>query len=196
MIFIVVDFFDFGFKTLMNKLLKSSLIIVPLLLSGLGFSQQSTYTCANEINSYLIDIVGEWEVETKDRISPGNYESNKGASSFSVLIEGCGIQESFRGVFKGKPYAREVLIMGKDSVNLEMSVIDSEHGSFSILKGSKVGDQLELIWYRDIEVKRLQSKYILSKKDKDQIEFSSYLSTDYGENWSLTHQRNYTRKKQ
>lgn len=145
------------------------------------------------VNDYLVELVGEWRVETKDRISLGNYENNLGVSEINVLIEGCGVQESYRGMFKGKPYAREVLLAGKDSVNLEMSVLDSEHGSFSILEGEKKGNQLELIWYRDTKVKRLQSKYILTKNGKEQFEFSSYLSMDYGETWALTHERKYYR---
>ena len=40
-------------------------------------------------------------------------------------------------------------------------------------------------------IKRLQSKYILAIKTDNEFEFSSYLSTDYGNNWALTHERKY-----
>ncbi len=75
-----------------------------------------------------------------------------------------------------------------------MVAMDSEHGSFLTYDGSLSEGEITLYWYRDQEKKRLQSKYVMTIADSSQFEFSSYLSTDYGENWALTHQRVYSRK--
>lgn len=158
-----------------------------------SFAQKTDYTCQNRVYDYLKTTIGMWNVITKDRTSPGVYENNKGKSNITNLIEGCGIKESYRGKYKDKNYAREVMIVGQDSISVEMSALDSEHGSFSILNGKVENDKLVIYWFRNKDVKKLQSKYILSIENKDKFEFSSYLSTDYGKNWALTHERIYSR---
>jgi hypothetical protein len=74
-----------------------------------------------------------------------------------------------------------------------MAVLDSEHSAFSILNGEISESKIVVLWYRDKEVKRLQSKYTLTMENKNSFEFSSYLSMDHGESWALTHERIYTR---
>lgn len=156
-------------------------------------AQQPGFSCANEGNALLSKLTGTWNVVTKDRTSPGDYETNTGRSVITPAIEGCGIRESFRGTFKGKQYAREVNIMTKTPLTVEMTAADSEHGTFSLYKGTINGDKMTVFWYRDEKVKRLQSKYILTVSDERHFEFSSYLSTDHGATWALTHERNYSR---
>ena len=114
-------------------------------------------------------------------------------SKITVLITGCGIKESFRGTYKNKNYAREVMITGKDSSGIQMSILDSEHNSFSILDGEIKDEKIVVYWYRNKDVKKLQSKYILTIKNNNKFEFSSHLSTNYGEKWALTHERIYKR---
>jgi len=152
------------------------------------------FTCESAGGQWLNQIIGNWEVTTRDRTSPGNYEENTGLSDFSPTIEGCGIRESFRGKFKGNNYAREVSIFAIDSFKIAMTALDSEHGSFSNFEGSISENTMTALWYRDKEKKRLQSKYILTVKSEGSFEFSSFLSTDYGETWALTHERKYQRR--
>ena len=159
-----------------------------------SFAQEGIYSCENSAYNYLEKIVGTWDVKTKDRISPGIYETNSGISNITTLINGCSIKESFRGTYKNKNYAREVLITGRDSTEIQMSVLDSEHNKFSILNGNLENDQVIVYWFSNEEQKKLQSKYILTIFTPYKFEFSSYLSTDYGKNWALTHQRIYTKK--
>ncbi|MEQ9405121.1 MAG: WD40 repeat domain-containing protein [Cyclobacteriaceae bacterium] len=152
------------------------------------------YTCNNTSYAFLRQTLGSWKVKTKDRLSPGEYEENTGKAIISPAIEGCGISISYEGTYRNKPYARSVGIVGKDSVSIQMVALDSEHGSYSVLEGSIVNDQLVVYWFRDKEKKRLQSKYIMTFANKDAFEFSSYLSQDYGETWALTHERKYSRE--
>ena len=179
-------------KTNFNQVL-IVFILINLIPSQQAFPQQSTFTCQNEAYQFLKKTIGIWEVSTKDRTSPGQYENNTGQSVITDAIEGCGIKESYRGTFRGKDYAREVGIMGKDSQHVEMIALDSEHGSYSALEGTVYDNQMEVYWYRDKEVKRLQSKYILTILSENQFEFSSFLSMDHGVTWALTHERKYTR---
>lgn len=162
--------------------------------SFISYSQDQNYTCDNAVYETLSKKIGVWHVKTKDRISPGVYETNNGISNITSLINGCSIRESFRGNYKNKKYAREVFITGKDSTSVQMSVLDSEHNKFSILNGNLKDNQIIVYWFRNNERKKLQSKYILTTQNLDEFEFSSYLSTDYGKNWALTHQRIYNRK--
>nr|WP_321236152.1 hypothetical protein [uncultured Psychroserpens sp.] len=164
-----------------------------LLISIKTNSQDTSFTCSNNSYKFLDKVIGHWNVITKDRISPNVYENNKGVSIISNAIEGCSIKESYRGVYKGKQYAREVTITGMDSLNVQMVTLDSEHSGFSIQNGSIINNVMTTIWYRNENVKRLQSKYILSLKGSNAFEFSSYLSTDYGKTWALTHERTYAK---
>ncbi len=162
-------------------------------LFNIAHSQENTYSCKNEAYSFLKQTIGKWHVITKDRTSPNVYENNYGTSIITSSIEGCGIKESYKGVYRNKNYAREVFLTGLDSTNVEMLALDSEHGSFSTLNGSIKNNELTTYWYRNKEVKRLQSKYIMSFTDTNTFEFSSYLSTNHGKDWALTHQRKYYR---
>ena len=174
----------------------TAIMFVLLLMSDITKlnAQESDFTCKNRANEFLEKLIGTWEVNTKDRTSPGSYETNSGISVITSSIEGCGIKESFRGTFRGKPYGREVMIIGNDTSSIEMVALDSEHNSFSLLSGNIVESTLIVYWYRDPENKKLQSKYILTSENPEQFEFSSYLSTDYGDTWALTHERKYSRK--
>ena len=167
---------------------------ILLLVTSSFFAQEEIYSCKNSAYGYLETLIGTWEVMTKDRISPEVYENNSGVSKITTLINGCSVKESFRGTYKNKNYAREVIITGKDSIGIQMSVLDSEHNKFSILNGNLENNQIIVYWFQNEETKKLQSKYILTIYTTDKFEFSSYLSTDYGENWALTHQRVYTKK--
>lgn len=156
-------------------------------------AQDGNYSCQNSTYQYLKKVIGIWKVNTKDRTSPGNYETNIGESKITDLIVGCGIKESFRGTYKNKDYARESMIIGKDSNGVQMSILDSEHNSFSILNGEIEEGKIIVYWYRNEDVRKLQSKYVLTIMDNNKFEFSSYLSTDHGKSWALTHERIYSR---
>lgn len=152
------------------------------------------YTCANANYEFLSQALGQWDVETKDRIRPGEYESNSGKAIIQPSIEGCGITISYRGTYKSRPYAREVNITGQES-SVQMVTLDSEHGTYSLLEGYVDNGVLEVTWFRNKEVGKLRSKYVMTFIDQDTFEFSSFLSTDYSETWTLTHERIYTRIK-
>ncbi|MEP1034198.1 WD40 repeat domain-containing protein [Ekhidna sp.] len=152
------------------------------------------YPCQNSNYEYLSRIIGKWEVQTKDRLRPGEYENNTGIATIEPLIDGCGISIRYRGFYRSKSYAREISITGQDST-IQMVALDSEHGKFSLLEGSISNGILEVIWFRNKEVGRLRSKYVMTFKTENSFEFSSYLTTDYAETWSLTHQRIYKRIK-
>lgn len=164
-----------------------------LLKSTFALFGQESFPCANAGYPYLKQLIGHWDVKTRDRTSPGIYHDNSGKAIITPGIEGCGIVISYRGTYKNKAYAREVSLIGLDSSQFQMVALDSEHGSFSFLEGSLEDDQLVLYWYRNKQVRRLISKYVMTFLDDDQFEFSSFLSTDHGENWALTHQRIYSR---
>ena len=100
------------------------------------------FTCQNTNYAFLKKTIGIWEVKTKDRTSPGHYEKNSGMANITDAIQGCGISISYRGTFKDKPYAREVIITGKDSNKVQMVAMDSEHGSFSTLEGKIIDDKM------------------------------------------------------
>lgn len=152
------------------------------------------FTCANDGFLLLEQILGTWKVKTRDRTSPGKYEDNTGAATISPSIHGCSISIRFLGSFKGKSYARATELVALDNMHLQMLALDSEHGAYTKLEGEVKEEYMEFFWYRDKEKKRLQSKYILRIVSKDNFEFSSFLSTDYGKSWALTHQREFSRK--
>lgn len=160
-------------------------------LSGLLLDD---YTCIDNNYSFLKQFVGSWMVSTTDRTAPDVYENNTGISTIQPAIEGCGISLSYRGIYKGKPYARESIVTLIDSTALQMVAMDSEHGGFLTYDGILSKDEIVFYWFRDKEKKRLQSRYMMKMMNDDNFEFSSYLSTDYGKSWALTHQRMYTRK--
>ncbi len=175
--------------------MKLRFLTLAIIISVNAECQKIEYTCANMNYDYLAQALGEWNVQTKDRLRPGDYEDNAGYAIIKPLIQGCGITISYRGTYKSKAYAREVSILGQDSTSIQMVALDSEHGGYSMLNGNITDEILEVVWYRNKEVGRLRSKYVMTFQDKDRFEFSSFLTTDYAQTWALTHQRIYTRKK-
>ncbi len=169
------------------------IVVLLIMICGHVIAAQEPYTCANKGYDYFRHLSGHWSVATKDRTSPGEYQNNTGKAIISPGIDGCGISLSYRGIYKDKAYAREVSLIALDSVNFQMVAMDSEHGSYSFLEGRKEEKQLILYWFRNKEVGKLRSKYIMTHISADQFEFSSFLSTDHGESWALTHERKYRR---
>lgn len=165
-----------------------------LFLCILFHSQGQSYSCSNRNASFLEGAIGEWQVATKDRIAVGKYEENNGTARISPSIEGCGISISFRGTYKEKPYAREAIVTGFDSTRIQMVSMDSEHGGFLTYDGQLDSDTLKVTWYRNKENGKLLSMYKLYFIDANEFYFSSFLSTDYGKTWALTHQRLFERK--
>ncbi len=157
--------------------------------------QLADYSCTNPNYKILNSLIGTWQVTTRDRTSPGIYEDNTGEANIEKAIDGCGVFISFRGRYRNKPYARAAIVACLDSTQIQMVAMDSEHGGFSTYDGSIDKDEIILYWYRDKERRRLQSKYVMTINDTNNFEFSSYLSTDFGETWALTHGRLYRRKK-
>ncbi len=171
-----------------------SIIIILLLISTRSIFAQEAFTCANEGYAFIHGVTGQWEVQTKDRTSPGEYQNNSGKAIISPGISGCSISISYRGTYRDKAYAREVNLIALDSAHYQMVAMDSEHGSYSTLEGTIENGSLVLYWFRNKEVGKLRSKYVMSQENANAFEFSSYLSTDFGETWALTHQRKYFRK--
>lgn len=155
---------------------------------------QDTFTCTNQGYTLLNGVIGHWKVQTKDRTAPGVYQKNSGNAIISAGIPGCSISISYRGKYRDKAYAREVNLIALDSIHYQMVAMDSEHGTYSFLEGAMDNDQLILHWFRNKAIGKLRSKYELTVTNANTFEFSSYLSTDFGENWALTHQRIYRRE--
>ncbi len=168
-----------------------ALLFILVLFSPLINLAQS-YSCANKNYEFLKKAVGEWEVQSQDRVAVGAYENNEGTATIIPSIKGCGISISLKGTFKGNDYSRIATITGLDSTRVQMVSMDSEHGGFLTYDGQINNDKLEVLWYREKKVGRLKSKYILSYTNENEFEFSSYLSND-GATWALTHQRNFKR---
>lgn len=166
-----------------------TIVLNLIFLCILFHSQGQSYSCANSNTGFLERALGEWKVATKDRIAVDEYEENNGTAIVSRSIEGCGISISFRGTYKKKPYAREAIITGLDSVRIQMVSMDSEHGGFLTYDGQLVNDTLKVTWYRNKEKGKLISMHKLYFIDTNVFDFSSFLSTDYGKTWALTHQR-------
>ncbi len=177
----------------MNKRKPQVILYLSLSLFLPSFHYGQEYSCKNINYDFLRGALGEWVVETRDRTAPGEYEENEGVATISNAIPGCGIIISFKGKYKGNPYARESIITGIDSSRIQMVSMDSEHGGFLTYEGKMIDETLEVIWYRNKEKGKMMSKYTMSFENKDQFAFSSYLSTDYGASWALTHQRTFKR---
>lgn len=171
----------------------SILCLVFLCVSARSIHAQE-FTCRNSNYDFLKRAIGSWSTQTRDRVAVGEYEANEGAATIESSIQGCSIQISFSGTFRGKPYARETIIAGLDSVRIQMVSMDSEHGGFLTYEGQIKNETLEVKWFRNKEKGKLQSKYIMHFKSDQAFNFSSFLSTDYGKTWDLTHERIFSRK--
>lgn len=153
-----------------------------------------TLPCQRAGSEFFTQLLGEWRVEAKDRLAPGDYEENSGRAVISWGIEGCSLQESYLGTFKQHPYAVKYETYLSDSLQTQRTFFDSEHSNLMFFQGIIEGDTMSSLWLRDLEKKRMQVKNELKLLDKNSFQNTTYLSTDYGQTWQLTHAWQYTRK--
>ena len=83
--------------------------------------------------------------------------------------------------------------MVKKDGSIERTWLDSQHGGFMLLKGEINKNSLNALWVRDPANPKMQVKHEMKFEEKDKLKFSTFLSTDYGENWALTHEWDYLR---
>lgn len=173
--------------------MKVVLFVLGIIFGQMVMAQPQSYPCKTAGNENLSGLIGTWQVVARDRISPGNYETNKGVSVISSDIAGCSISEAYQGVFKNKAYAISATMLLIDSMKLQRTYHDSEHASLMLFEGNISGDVITLYWYRDQEKRKMQVKYELVKKGADAFEWKTELSTDYGVTWQITHHWQYER---
>lgn len=161
--------------------------------SAASFAQSKSYPCQYAGNDTFNKLIGTWQVETKDRTSPGNYEANTGTSVISTGLKGCSIRESYEGMFKGNPYAVEATFLMTDSLELQRVFFDSEHSRAMVLDGTVNESGYELLWMRNPSKKKMQVRFELEIKNENVFEWTTHLTTDFGETWQLTHNWQYTR---
>ncbi|WP_422358558.1 DUF1579 family protein [Reichenbachiella sp.] len=169
------------------------LLCLLLIASLNSYAQQTGFPCQHTGNARLGELIGTWKVEAKDRISPGNYEMNAGVSVISTGLNGCSIQESYKGVYRENYYAVEVVTYMRDSMQLQRVYYDSEHSNVMVLEGFIEEKGFTLNWTRDPNKKKMQVKFQLDFKTTDTFEWTTHLSTDFGKTWQLTHQWKYNR---
>ena len=163
------------------------------LLVACAISFPQNFPCEKEGSEWLRTLWGTWEVEAKDRTSPGSYEQNQGTSIISFAIDGCVLHEVYDGKFKNRDYAVNIAYVLTDALELQKSWVDSEHANLMVLSGEIKSNKSKVHWYRD-ETQKMQVKHELRVLSEDQLEFLSYLSTDGGTTWQLTHEWKYNRK--
>lgn len=173
--------------------MRKLLLILFTFLSLGGVCQPRNYPCQYADAGILSSLVGTWKVVTKDRISPGNYETNAGISVISKGIQGCSIKESYQGIFKEKNYAVEATLLMTDSMKIQRVYFDSEHANAMVFDGGINAEGMELFWVRDKKRKKMQVKFEMIAPGTDSFEWKTYLTTDFGETWQLTHHWQYTR---
>jgi len=152
-----------------------SIYLLFILVSSQALAQKN-YPCTNNNNLFLSKIIGQWQFRSKDRVSPDIYEQNEGQVEITNLIHGCGIQISL----KDHPYAVSMLIIVNDQNDVEMTYLDTEHGSFLHFKGKLITENINVFWYRDFSKKKLQVKQSMRKRSNNEFELNSYLSSDHG----------------
>ena len=166
--------------------------IFCLLLLSFQLNAQ-TLPCENAGTEFMSKLIGSWSVQAKERTSPGNYESNQGESVISWGIQGCSLQETYSGTYKGHGYAVKYETYLKDSLSVQRSFFDSEHHNLMLFEGSIERDSMINFWYRNPEKKRMQVKNELVILSAQSFKNTTHLSTDYGQTWQLTHEWVYSK---
>lgn len=169
------------------------IIFLILLLFAYSQTYAQNYPCEISGTKVIARLIGEWQVEAKDRTSPGNYETNKGTSEITWGVNGCSIHEVYKGTFKNHPYAVEYMTYMNDSLSIQRTFYDSEHSNLMWLNGDIQPKNIHSIWYRDQEKKRMQVKNEIKIISQNSFENITHLSTDYGKTWALTHHWVYSR---
>ncbi len=175
--------------------MKHALSIKTILLAILGYLPlQAQYPCANENFASLSWLIGDWRVETLDRVRPDEYENNSGYSSIDAVFDSCGFEEHFEGQFKGSIYAFKTVMLLGDSSSIKRLWTDSHHGGMMLLAGFVDSDSLVTFWERQLKTRKLRVKHIYRFISQAKFTVESFMSPREGSEWQLTHRRTYIRK--
>lgn len=166
-------------------------VILFFLLSTVGFAQ---FPCDNSNFRLVENILGQWSVETTDRIKPGEYQQNSGTMEIRPVFGKCGFEEIYAGEFKGQKYAFRAIVMFGDSTNVRKMWLDSQHGNFMLLEGEVFADSIVVKWQRELSNRTMQVKHVYRLDQSPLLISESYLLPRKGEQWQLTHKRTYRRR--
>ncbi|MEL6821063.1 MAG: DUF1579 family protein [Calditrichota bacterium] len=168
---------------------KSNRSVFPIILSLILLLPMvlSAQLPCSQPESMLSQLVGNWQVTSTDRISPGEYQENTGKSSIRSLFDECGVEENYRGMLKGEALEFKTLHVWKDSVTVSKLWLDSNHANPMLLEGKSGKDSLVVMWQRQLKTRLLSVKHVLRDITKSRFVSESYMRPREGAGWQLTH---------
>jgi len=148
----------------------------------------------SQSGSILSRLIGDWQVTSTDRVSPGEYQENSGMSSIRSLFDECGVEENYRGMLKGETLEFKTLHVWKDSVTVSKIWLDSNHANPMLLEGNNGEDSLVVIWHKQLKTRMLSVKHVLRDIAESSFVSESFMRPRNDAKWQLTHRRIYSRK--
>jgi len=159
------------------------------------FAQQPQVkpACARPEFPLFEPLVGSWDVEWTNRVSPGKYLISKAISTIDRDPIGCMLTEHFLGERGGEPFTVLMLMNFRRAEKLERMLIDSGHGQMLFFEGSKNDAAVRFEWQRDLGTRRVMARHDYKDIRADSFSTVFSLSSDSGQTWEVVEQAKYRR---
>lgn len=161
-----------------------SVVMLIVVLPSIVDAQD--YSCLKNRSMSLDSYIGEWTVDWTFRTSPGIYSVTTGNSTISDALNRCAVREKFRASRPSGAFFHELTIAFLAEEKLAASWLDSEHGNFMYYEDLEASDdwRVRLIWHHSNG--RMKTRIRFSPLENNRFTVERHLSTDQGNNWSLT----------
>jgi hypothetical protein len=80
-----------------------------------GAQSPPPFSCADTVQRALSEFRGKWRVRALFRTGPGSWDTTRAVSVFGPVLNGCILQEEYRGTRYGEPYEYLALWGGERS---------------------------------------------------------------------------------
>ncbi|MEM7417470.1 MAG: hypothetical protein AAF389_18415 [Gemmatimonadota bacterium] len=168
-------------------------VVVPCLALAMCVPVRSAaQTCDEAVSALLSTLVGEWQVDASRRVEVGRFESGEGLSRLDSTLGGCGLIDTRR--LRYPDHEREsVSVLSATREAAELSVVDSEHGAFTVSRGSVGADRMEFEWARDLGERVMGTRTEYTVVSSSEIRVLRMLRRRADEEWQVTFSATYTR---
>ena len=154
-------------------------------MSGLLSAGAVAQGCDRRVSDLLASFEGSWSVEASRRVEPGLFEELRGEATVELGLAGCAIIER-RRLASSSTERTSVATIAASPRGLQLAVVDSEHGTFTVSDGSAESGRLSFTWSRDLGDRVMSTRTELVVVSSRRLEERRMLQRTSDAEWELT----------
>ena len=170
------------------KNLKLSLLFLLTFSISLIAQSDNQKPCSSPQASQFDFWIGDWDLTWTDK----NGNTQKGTNSITKILNGCVIEENFKG---GSFIGRSLSVYNPNKKVWQQTWVDNS-GGYLEFSGNLEKDQMILSReFTTKENKKIKQRMVFYNISENELDWNWEKSTDDGKTWQLAWKIHYMRKK-